>query len=150
MLSSCISISSIIFCRTAHLFALNAKKLNERRNSSRLQIVTKEEEDRLDLQEFILVFINHREKKIFFRYYLSSAVCVCVCVCVCVYVFAITATTFNIELSNFGITFLMWISKNGFLKFSKNCFFAELSPFFYISLRFLCNFEEQLRKNEWR
>ena len=23
-------------------------------------------------------------------------------------------------------------------------------PFFYISLRFLCNFEEQLCKNEWR
>ena len=29
-------------------------------------------------------------------------------------------------------------------------FFAELSHFFYISLRFLCNFEEQLRKNQWR
>ena len=82
----------------------------------------------------------------FFRYYLISVACVCVCMCV----FAITATPFNLELSNFGITFLMWISKNGFLKFSKNWFFAELSPFFYISLRFLCNFEEQLRKNQWR
>ena len=39
----------------------------------------------------------------FFRYYLSSAVCVCICM----YVFAITATTFNLVLSNFGITFLM-------------------------------------------
>ena len=36
-------------------------------------------------------------------------VCVSVCVCVCVYVcmFAITATLLNLELSNFGITFLM-------------------------------------------
>ena len=67
---------------------------------------------------------------------------------VCMCVFAITATTFYLELSNFGITFLMRISKNGFLKFLKNCFFPELLPFFYISLRFLCNFEEQLRKNK--
>ena len=36
---------------------------------------------------------------------------------------------FNLELSNFGITFLMWISKNGFLKFLKNPF-SELLPFF--------------------
>ena len=57
----------------------------------------------------------------------------------CMYVFAITATLFNLELSNFGITFLMWISKNGFLKFKKNYFCAELLPFFYISLRFLCS-----------
>ena len=39
--------------------------------------------------------------------------------------------------------------KNSFLKFLKNCF-AELLPFFYISLRFLCKFEDQLRKNQWR
>ena len=54
-------------------------------------------------------FINHHDY--LFRYYLSSIVCVCmcvcVCVCVCVYVFAITAKPFNLELSNFGITFLM-------------------------------------------
>ena len=54
-------------------------------------------------------------KKNFFRYYLSSAACVYVCVCVCV--FAITATPLHLELSNFGITFLIWISKNSFLKF---------------------------------
>ena len=87
-------------------------------------------------------------KKFFFRYYLSSAICVFVYVCVCV--FAITATPFNLELSNFGITFLMWICKNGFLKFLKNCFFPELLPFFYFSLRFLCKFEELLRKINWR
>ena len=81
-----------------------------------------------------------------------ACICVCVFVCMCVFMcfFAVTATPFNLELSNFGIPFLMWISKNFFLKFLKNCFFAELSPFFYISLRFLCNFEEQLRKNQWR
>ena len=93
-------------------------------------------------------FQSPRNFFFFFRYNLSSVVCVCVYVCM--YVFANTATPFNLELSNFGITFLMWISKNGFLKFLKNCFFAEVSPFFYISLRFLCNFEEQLRKNQWR
>ena len=86
----------------------------------------------------------------FFRYYLSSAVYVWVCVCVfvCVYVLAITATPFNLELWSFGITILMWIFKNDFLRFLKNCFFPEILPFFYISFRFLCNFEEQLRKNQ--
>ena len=57
---------------------------------------------------------------------------------------AIVATPFNPQLRNFGTTFLMWLSKNGFLKFLKNCFFPELLPFFYISLRFLCKFEERL------
>ena len=41
-------------------------------------------------------------------------------------------------------------SINGFLKFLKKCFCAELSPFFYISLRFICKFEDQLRKNQRR
>ena len=30
------------------------------------------------------------------------------------------------------------------IKFQKRLFFAELLPFFYISLRFLCKFEERL------
>ena len=30
------------------------------------------------------------------------------------------------------------------IKFQKQLFFAELLPFFYISLRFLCKFEERL------
>ena len=30
------------------------------------------------------------------------------------------------------------------IKFEKKLFFAELLPFFYISLRFLCKFEERL------
>ena len=30
------------------------------------------------------------------------------------------------------------------IKFQKKLFFAELLPFFYISLRFLCKFEERL------
>ena len=72
--------------------------------------------------------------------------------CVCMYAFAISATPFNLSLPNFGIkhSLYMWLSKNSFLKFLKKMFFAELLPFFYISLRFLCNFEEQLRKNQWR
>ena len=85
-------------------------------------------------------------KNFFFRYYLSSAGCLYVSM----YVSAVVATPFNLELWNYGTTFLMGLPKKVFLKFLKNCFFAELSPFFYISLRFLCNFEEQLRKNKWR
>ena len=73
-----------------------------------------------------------------------------VCMYVCIYVSVIVATPFNLELWNYGTTFLIGLPKNGFLKFLKKSFFAELSPFFYISLRFLCNFEEQLRKNQWR
>ena len=64
------------------------------------------------------------------------------------YVLAIVATPFNLQLWNFGTTLLTGPPKKGFLKFLKNCFFAELSPFFYISLRFICNFEEQLRKKQ--
>ena len=81
---------------------------------------------KFDLKSSFGCVINHREK-IFFRYYLSSAVCVCVCM----YVFAITATPFNLELSNLAITFLMWISKNDFLKFLKNCFLQSYCPFLY-------------------
>ena len=72
-------------------------------------------------------------------------VCMCVCVCVCLCVFAITATPFNLELS-----ILLGISKNGFLKFLKNWFLAELLSFFYICLKFLCKFEEQLLKTQRR
>ena len=94
-------------------------------------------------------FINHREN-FFFKYYLSSAGCLYLCMYLSIYVIAIVATPFNLQLWNFGTTLLTGLPKNGFLKFLKICFFAELSPFFYISLRFLCNFEEQLRKNQWR
>ena len=65
---------------------------------------------------------------------------------VCMCVFAITATPFNLELSNFGITFVMSISKNDFLKFLKNCFFAELLPFFYISIDFSINLKSDYVK----
>ena len=77
----------------------------------------------------VYMYINIQSlwTKFFYRYYLGSAVCGCVCVCM--YVFAITATPFKLELSNFGITFLMWISKNGFLKFSKKCFLQSYRPF---------------------
>ena len=55
---------------------------------------------------------------------------------------------FNLQLWNFGITFLMWLSLDVF--FSNFCFLPGLLHFFYIPLRFRCNFEEQLRKNQWR
>ena len=60
--------------------------------------------------------VNHRENVL--RY---------MCVYMCVYVFAITATPFDLELFSFGITFLMWISKNGF----QICFFQSYFPFLY-------------------
>ena len=86
-----------------------------------------------------LLFVNHREKKFFLGItYIRRFVCIYVCMCV----HSITATPFNLELWNFGIWFLVWSSKNGFLKFLKKYFFPELLPFFYFSLRFLCNFEE--------
>ena len=93
-----------------------------------------------------LIMIFQSLRKFFFRYYRSSAVCVCVCMWACMYAFTITATPFNLDLSNFGITLHMWISKITFLKFLKNCFYAELSPFFYISLRFLFNLKSNYAK----
>ena len=89
------------------------------------------------------LFINHREKSFFKYYQVRQDVCMYVCIYLSMYVIAIVATPFNLQLWNFGTTFLMWLSKNRFLKFLKNCFFAELLPFLYISLRFLCNFEEE-------
>ena len=68
-----------------------------------------------------------------------------VCGYVCMYVFSILATPFNLQLRNFGITFLIWLSKNDFHNFLKKNVFLELLPFFYISLRFLYKFEERLR-----
>ena len=38
-----------------------------------------------------------------------------------------------------------WENKRGRINYE-----AELLPFFYITLRFLCNFEKQLHKNKWR
>ena len=84
-----------------------------------------------------------KKKNVYFsRYRLLRALIPCLYVCILL----IVATPFNLQHWNFGIIILTWLSKKGFLNFLKNCFFAELSPFFYISLRFLCNFEEQWRK----
>ena len=70
------------------------------------------------------------------------------CLYVFMYVFSIVATPLNMQHRNFAITFLNWLSKNGFLKFLKKNFCAELSPFFYISLRFICKLEEQFWKTK--
>ena len=37
-----------------------------------------------------------------------------------------------------------------FFQICEKLFFPKLLPFFYISLRLLCNFEEQLHKKKWR
>ena len=74
--------------------------------------------------------------------------CVCVCVCLC----------FRVFLGHLESDWdTLWhkcalMPRNGSktIKFQKKLFSAELLPFFYISLRFLCKFEEQLRKNKWR
>ena len=68
--------------------------------------------------------------------------CVCVFVCVC----------FRVVLGHLESDWdILWYKvalcfRNGSktIKFQKKSFFAELLPFFYISLRFLCKFEERL------
>ena len=97
--------------------------------------------------------INHRE--FFFRYYLSShyvcmcmcVVYVCMCVCLCDYSHAVQTRTFKFWHWEHSLCEYLKIV---FSNFWKNCFYAELLSFFYISFRFLCKFEEQLRKNQTR
>ena len=95
----------------------------------------------MSLPNVILIYyyyqpINHR-KKLFLRYYLSSAGCLYVCNYDC-------SHTVQPQLLNSGTTFLMYLSKR---VFSFIYFFAQLLTFFYTSLRFLFKFEEQFRKN---
>ena len=59
---------------------------------------------------------------------MEVSMCVCGCVYVCVYVFAITATQFNLELYNFAITFIMWISKNSFISLWSHCALNTFIP----------------------
>ena len=71
-------------------------------------------------------------------------VCVCVCVSVCVFVRVFLGhleSDWNILWYKLALCF-----RNGSktIKFQKKLFSAELLPFFYISLRFLCKFEERL------
>ena len=84
--------------------------------------------------------INHRVLPKFGRMFVS--------VYLCIYVIAIVATPFNSQLWNFGTTFLMWLSKNSFLKCLKKI--PEWFPFFYNSLIFLYAFERQLCKKQGR
>ena len=54
------------------------------------------------------------------------------CLYVFMYVIVIVATPFNLQLENFGITFLMWLSNAVFLKFLKKCLQSYcLFHFFY-------------------
>jgi len=73
-------------------------------------------------------------KKFFFRYYLSSAGCLYLSMYVDMYVcvFFIVATPFNLQLWNFGITFLMWLSKTVFFSICwKIVFLQSYCPFLY-------------------
>ena len=95
---------------------------------------------------FHLFIVNHRKNLLCpldFRYYLSSAGCLYLCMYLCIYVIAIVATLFNLELWNFGTTFLLWLSKNCFPKFLKHFWFIYRA----IAL-FQCKFEEQLWENQ--
>ena len=76
---------------------------------------------------FFTVTFHHREKKtkkIFFRYYLNSAGCLYRS-----FVFSIAATRFNLQLRNFGIKFLVWLSKTLFSNFWKIVFFQSYCTF---------------------
>ena len=67
---------------------------------------------------------------------------VCLCVCVSVRVFL---GHLECDRDTLWHKCDLW-HRNGFktIKFQKKLFSAELLPFFYISLRFLCKFEERL------
>ena len=60
-------------------------------------------------------------KKYVFIYNLSSAGCLYLCIYVDMYVFAVVATPFDLQLRNFGTTFLVWLSKNVFSNFMYFC-----------------------------
>ena len=64
-------------------------------------------------------------------------------VCMCVWIHEIIATPFNLQLRNFGIKFIIRLSKICFLKYVKNCF---LQSNFTFSI-FLKNFLVILKNN---
>ena len=67
---------------------------------------------------------------------------VCVCVCLFVRVFLAHLKS-DWDTLWHKVSFRPRMSSKT-IKFQKKLFSAELLPFFYISLRFLCKFEEQL------
>ena len=69
------------------------------------------------------------------------SVSVCVCVCVCTLFFGHLETDWDTLWHT--VSFWPWAGSKT-ITFQKTLFFAELLPFFYISLRFLCKFEERL------
>ena len=77
--------------------------------------------------------------------YKYEDVCMCLCVCVCLFVFSRFSRPFGIRLgcplAQMCFDASKWFLNNNI---SKKIFSAELMPFFYISLRFLCKFEERL------
>ena len=81
---------------------------------------------------------------IYISTYINTKMCVCLCVCVWVF--------FRVFLGHLESDWdTLWhkcalMHRNGSktIQFQKKLFSAELLPFFYISLRFLCKFEERL------
>ena len=63
------------------------------------------------LSNWTLFYVCQSPRITDFRYYLNSVGCSYLDGCVCIGVLSVVATPFNLELWNFGITFLMWISK---------------------------------------
>ena len=79
---------------------------------------------------------------------MSVCLFVCLFVCLSVHVFL---GHFKTDWNSLWhkVAFYSWEWSKAILVF-KIWFFTELLPLFYISLRFLCNFEEELSKNQWR
>ena len=69
------------------------------------------------------------------------SVCVFVGVCLCVHFLSAISQPIGIP---FSTQFPFGSGKDLKQQYLKKVIFAELLPFFYISLRFLCKFEERL------
>ena len=76
--------------------------------------------------------------------YLYNYETLCVCVSVCSHFLGHFVTDWETLWYKVSFTF-----RNGSktIKFQKKLFFVELLPFFYISLRFLCKFDERLHQS---
>ena len=72
--------------------------------------------------------------------YINTKMCVCLSVCVCFRVFLDHFET-DWESLWHKAAFCFWPGSKTIIFFLK-LFFAELLPFFYISLRFLCKFRD--------
>ena len=79
----------------------------------------------------------------FISSYVNTKMSVCLSICSFAFFQAISKPI-GIQ---FGTKWLFWPRKGSKTTIFKKLFLAELLPLFYISLRFLCKFEERLQKN---